>query len=172
MEITIRRVLPEDAHGYTAVHIACWRDAYAGIISDEYLENMSSEAEQRAERLKQTLKESGDSEFYCVEHNGNMIGRLIFNKSRDEDKSDAGEVSAIYLPAAYWGRGFGKQMMDFAVAELKRIGYREVTVWVLEENGRGRQFYEKYGFALDGAKKTVDLDKSLSCLRYALELGD
>ncbi|MCL2079332.1 MAG: hypothetical protein FWH17_05745 [Oscillospiraceae bacterium] len=37
----IRKALEKDAYEYAANHIACWKAAYKGIISDEYLENMS-----------------------------------------------------------------------------------------------------------------------------------
>ena len=168
MSIVIRKVLPEEANKYTALHIACWRDAYTGIMPDEYLNNMSAELEQKAERCKMAIDEQGDCEFFCAIHNDDMIGRLIFGKSNDEDKPDAGDVFAIYLLADYWGKGYGKQMMDFAASELKRSGYQETIIWVLEENTRGRQFYERYGFVLDGTKKVMELGKSLTCVRYVL----
>jgi len=60
--------------------------------------------------------------------------------------------------------------MDFAIAELRRAGYQEIIVWVLEDNSIGIRFYEKYGFAPDGAKKEFDLGKPLTCLRYVLDL--
>jgi len=169
MEITIRRVSLEDAYDYTLVHIASWRDAYVGIIPDEYLDKMTADLEQRVERYKQMLAEPGDCEFYCVMCDGDMIGRLVFNKNNSDEKPDAGEVNAIYLLADYWGKGYGRQMMDFAVAELRYEGCQDIIVWVLEENSRGRQFYENYGFKLDGAQKTLDLGKPLICLRYVLK---
>jgi len=171
MGIIIRKVLPEDAYEFTALHAACWRDAYTGIIPDEYLDKMSSDMEKRAERCKQALEEPGYCEYYCVIHDGDMIGRLVFCKSHDEDKPDAGDVAAIYLLADYWGKGYGKQMMDFAVHELKHKGYQEIIIWVLEENSIGRQFYEKYGFILDSAKQTMELGKQLTCVRYILDLS-
>jgi len=55
-----------------------------------------------------------------------MIGRLVISKSRDEDKPDAGEIAAMYLLDAFWNKGCGRKMMDFALAELKRAGHEEV----------------------------------------------
>ena len=168
MGILIRKVLFEEALEYTTLHIACWRDAYTGIIPDIYLDNMSAELEQRAESIGKAINEPSGCAFFCVMSGDDMIGRLIFNKSGDEDKPDAGDVVAIYLLKEFWGKGFGTQMMDFAVSELTRAGYREIIVWVLEKNIRARRFYENYGFVPDGARKELELGKPLTCLRYVL----
>ena len=170
MDITIRKVSPKEAHDYVVLHNACWKDAYTGIIPDEYLDNMSATLEDRAESIRKSISDPGDCMFYCIMSGDDMVGRLIFNKSSDEDKPEAGDVMAIYLLKEYWGKGYGKQMMDFAIAELRRAGHQEIIVWVLEENSMGIRFYEKYGFVPDGAKKEFDLGKPLTCLRYVLDL--
>ncbi len=46
------------------------------------------------------------------------------------------------------GRGFGKVFFDSVIVELKKMGYRNIFVWVLEENLRARKFYEKEGFVM------------------------
>jgi L-amino acid N-acyltransferase YncA len=170
MDIIIHKVLPEDAYDYTVCHIACWQSAYKDIIPSGFLANMPNEIEQRTERLKNNLNESTDISYYYAAVNGKMIGRLIFGKCRDEDKSNAGEVTAVYLIKEYWNKGLGRKMMDYAIDELKSIGYDEIIVWVLEDNNRARRFYEKYGFTLDGAKKEMQMGKSLTVVRYTMNL--
>ena len=44
------------------------------------------------------------------------------------------------------GRGVGKVLFQSVVAELMKMGYRNIYLWVLEENLRARRFYEKEGF--------------------------
>jgi RimJ/RimL family protein N-acetyltransferase len=131
---------------------------------------MLAETEQRAEKCRQALIDPGDYEFFCAVIDGKIIGRLIISKSRDEDKSDAGEIAAIYLMKAFWGNGYGREMMDFAVNSLKRMGHSEAFLWVFEENVRARRFYEKYGFVFDGTKKEFELGKPLVELRYVFDL--
>ena len=36
--------------------------------------------------------------------------------------------------------------MKSVIAELKKLGYEDVFLWVLEENERARRFYENFGF--------------------------
>ena len=101
MSIIIRKVLPDEANDYTLCHIYCWQAAYNGIVPDDFLNNMFVEIDDRTERIKKTLEEPSDDEFYCVIHDDKMKGRLIFGKSRDEDKPVAGEIGAIYLIKDY-----------------------------------------------------------------------
>ena len=168
MSIIIRKVLPDDSYEYAALHVNCWKDAYKGIIPDDYLEKMVKELDQQVDSCRKMLSNPGDMEFYCAMLSDDMIGRLIFNKSRDEDKPDAGEISAIYLLAEHWGRGYGKQMMDFALNELYRKEFQETITWVLEENKRARLFYEKCGFIQDGIKRDIEIGETLKSIRYVL----
>ena len=164
-DILLRRAAPEDAGEYTACHIACWQSAYRGIVPDEYLDGMNAELEERTEKRRQYIIDP-DREDYCVMLDDKMIGFLVYGKGRDEDKADSGEVCGIYLRGEYWDRGYGSRMMKFAIEGLKRAGYREAFLWVLEENARAKKFYEKHGFAPDGASKTIELGKPLIELRY------
>gem|GEM_PF-150052 len=169
-ELTIHKVLPADALAYTACHIACWQAAYKDIIPDDYLQNMPSELAQRAEHLIKNLGEQTDQFYYYVSLDRKMTGRLIFGKAHDADKPDAGEIGAIYLEETFWDRGYGRRMMDFAMDHLKSMGYREIIVWVLNENHRARRFYEKFHFVLDGAKQEIEIGKPMLMVRYVWEL--
>ena len=55
--VLILKALPKDALEYAENHIACWRAAYRGIMTDEYLDNMP--IEQITERNQQVLSDSG-----------------------------------------------------------------------------------------------------------------
>lgn len=44
--------------------------------------------------------------------------------------------------------------MDAALAHLRAAGWRWVTVWVLSENRRARDFYAGFGFQPDGSEMT------------------
>jgi len=167
--MVIRKAKPENAYDYTLCHINCWRDAYEGIIPEEFLENRRAEQEERSEQCRKTLSEPGDCEYFYAEFDGKMVGRLVFGKSNEDNNPDApeaGEIHAIYLLKDYWDKGYGRQMLDFAFAELKQSGYKEVFIWVIDENTRGRQFYEKHGFSLDGKTMELNLGKPLTLVRY------
>lgn len=60
--------------------------------------------------------------------------------------------------------------MRWGLAELKKRGYSDATLWVLEENHAARALYEKLGFVRDGAVKEIELGKTLRECRYRIEL--
>jgi len=150
------------------VHAMSWQKAYRGIVPDEYLANFTPE--RRASIFRKMLPESQD-EYYIAYLDNKPMGMMVLGKSRDEDADEnTGEITAIYLLSEYWGKGYGKQMMDFAVNRLKEISCRTVTLWTLRENARARSFYEKYGFALDGAEKEMNLGKPYTIIRYVYSI--
>ena len=173
MDIIIRKALLEDAYDYAACHVSCWLSAYKGIVSDDFLDSMPVEIERRTERYRQAFTVPDNCEYYCVIYAERMIGFLFISKSSDEDKPLAGEVVAIYLLEGYWGRGYGRKMMDYAVEKLRHIGHNEIILWTFEKNDRARRFYEKYGFSFDGTKKEMtNWGGPLSLVRYVLNISN
>ncbi|WP_051298577.1 hypothetical protein [Arthrobacter castelli] len=50
---------------------------------------------------------------------------------------------------------------------MRETGHTAVTVWVLETNQRGRQFYERMGLAVDGTSKEQTMGGTrLTEIRY------
>jgi RimJ/RimL family protein N-acetyltransferase len=82
-----------------------------------------------------------------------------------------GEIRAIYLVPAAWGRGHGRDLMTAALADLAAAGYAEATLWVLDRNNRARRFYEAAGFRADGSVKEYNgIGFTLPEVRYRRQL--
>ena len=97
---------------------------------------------------------------------------MCLGKCRDEDKDASyGEIWGIYLLPEDWNKGIGSYFINWGLNELKKRGYKRVTLWVLEENVNARRFYEKIGFKHEGTRKELDLGKKLTELRYEKEIG-
>jgi len=159
MSITIRKALLEDAYNYTDCFIACLQTAYKGIVSDDFLNNLSVEKEQRAEKFRKSLT-NPEIDVYCVTFEKEMIGFLTTHKIDSE-------IWSIYLLEEFRGKGHGKVMLDFALESLQHIGHKKITLWVFEENIRARRFYENNGLIFDGMKRdTTNYGKPLIQLRY------
>jgi ribosomal protein S18 acetylase RimI-like enzyme len=67
-----------------------------------------------------------------------------------------GEVYALYVAPEWWSTGTGRSLMSRAVAALTDAGYERAVLWVLEANARARRFYERAGWACDGASNVLD----------------
>ena len=129
----------DDRTAISRVYEESWKYAYRGIIPQKFLDALPES------RWADKIDTPGWNMMVCIE-NGEYIGTSSFGKSRFENYPDAGEVISIYLLPDYMGKGYGSKLMDAVINELRKQGFIEVFLWVLEENKRARQFYEKYGF--------------------------
>jgi len=120
-----------------------WQYAYKGIIPQAYLDGIKDDHSVR------NFDNAGWYTLVC-EEDGKLVGCCTFSKSRFARYPDAGEVISIYFLPEYIGKGYGRQMLGAAVSELKKQGYHQVILWVLEENARGRRAYEKFCFVPAG----------------------
>jgi len=67
----------------------------------------------------------------------------------------AGEVHGLYLEPGLIGTGLGRRLFAHAVADLGRR-HDPIVVWHFAGNERAGRFYERAGFALDGAHRRSD----------------
>lgn len=140
----IRYVLPDDDRKKISnVYEQSWRCAYKNIIPQSYFDSIPGGS------WADNINRDGRKNLIMLE-NGTIIGTLSFCRSRWKQYDDYGEIVAIYFLPEYMGKGYGKYLLDRAIEELKALGFETVLLWVLEDNRRARNFYEKYGFTLSG----------------------
>jgi len=127
--------------------VASWRVAYHGIMPDSALEALSVDV--FAAGWAKTLGQVQRSNL-VAEARGQVVGFASFGPSRDAVAvPPIGELYALYLDPAVWGRGVGYALWSAALNDLRGAGYAGVTLWVLEANTRARSFYERVGFELE-----------------------
>jgi ribosomal protein S18 acetylase RimI-like enzyme len=83
---------------------------------------------------------------------------------------ETGELYTLYVAPAHWSTGAGRALTDAALDGLRAAGYRRVVLWTLTENARARRFYDKAGFAPDGAINILAGLGNVEELRYARPL--
>jgi GNAT superfamily N-acetyltransferase len=79
-------------------------------------------------------------------------------------------LEALYVRPAAWGSGLADELHRAAVAELRSRGCVRARLWVLEQNGRARRFYERHGWRPDGTSRIVEFPPNPVDLGYALSL--
>lgn len=114
-----------------------WKSAYRGIVPQSYLDGIPA-------GLWAAALDGRDS-LVLTEH-GRLIGTSSVCPSRWPDYPEFGEVVSLYLLPEYMGLGYGGPLLEAAVETLGEQGFRDVLLWVLEDNRRARRFYEKHGF--------------------------
>lgn len=153
----IKRLETEDEiNGKAYVHWKAWREAYAGLIDQNFLDGRTLEtAEERA------LKAFRNGYQTLIAKDANrVIGFADYGPYRGDDLMDAGEVYAIYILKEYYGKGIGYALMNRALEELKADS--QTAVWVLEGNERAIRFYKRCGFQFDGKKQDITLGRPVT----------
>lgn len=140
--VEIRYITPtDDKMTISRIYEESWKYTYKDIIPQDYLESLSKG------RWVANLENSNWGTLVCVV-NGRIVGTSSFCESRFDQFKGWGEIISIYLLLDYMGRGFGKALFHSVIVVLKKMGYRNIFLWVLEENLRVRKFYEKEGFSM------------------------
>ena len=161
--ITIRRINADDNRfEISNIYEQSWKTAYAGIVPQEYLDSIPKG--QWASKVDRT----GWTTLVC-KCDEKLIGTTSVSKSRFKEYPDAGEIISIYLLPEYMHRGYGKELLKAAIDELQGQGFKEIFLWVLEDNVNARRFYEFHGFEQADGKIEVELSgKKLNDIRYRL----
>jgi GNAT superfamily N-acetyltransferase len=170
-DVVVRDVTPGDVAAVTRLQVASWREAYAGIIPAGYLAAMSA-AEREQRHLARVTDPEPRAAYLLAEHDGRIVGMTNVGPARDDDldPSVIGEIRAMYAEPAAWSTGVGAALMRAALQHLTGSGFTGVTLWVLEDNARARRFYERWGFAADGARQVVELGAPVAEIRYSVVL--
>lgn len=87
--------------------------------------------------------------FWLAEDGGELVGFLKLRRHappRRMTERNALEIVQLYLIEQSTGRGWGRQLMTFALDYALSQGQRAVWLGVWEHNLSARAFYEKMGF--------------------------
>lgn len=133
----------DDKLAISKIYEESWKHAYKNIIPQDYLDSIEEG------RWVAALDMCDWYTLVCVD-NGKYIGTSSFYKSRFEPYPDYGEIISIYLLPEYIGKGYGTELLETVISELKSQGYKEIFLWVLDDNLAAKKFYEKQGFLSTG----------------------
>ena len=139
----------DDAQSLAGMHIASWRETYAGVLPDKMLSSLTVEA--RAAAWAKIMREpvtEHSTQIYLAEHQGMIIGFGSCCAQRThslKDKGYSGEFSAIYVLQAFQGQGVGGCLLGKMSLDLLGRGFGAAALWVLRDNPTARQFYKHHG---------------------------
>jgi ribosomal protein S18 acetylase RimI-like enzyme len=143
-----RHATVEDAEEIAKVHIAGWRFAYKGILSDAVLSSLDV-AKRTADWQQRLLDENIDT---FVAADGDLIcGFCACGPFRDAcEVRDIWELLSIYLLPAVRGNGVGKALFELAIQSARGHQATTMALWVAEKNESARGFYASRGMSTDG----------------------
>jgi ribosomal protein S18 acetylase RimI-like enzyme len=152
--LVVREAAHEDAAAIAGIHVRAWQAAYRGLMPDAWLDDLT--VERRTDTWTGILSAPGGPGTTLVGDDGEagVVGFCsVALPSRDEDAGPStAEISALYIEPSQWRSGIGRALLDEVLARLRAAEWEDVTLWVLAGNASARAFYERFGFAPDGAE--------------------
>ena len=170
-EIKIRKACIEDAAEIANIHINSWREAYKGLLPQDFLDDRPLYFKNRYELWKKCTSRDEDI-IYIAEHpEHGIIGFSNAGPGRDSDKSDYGEVYCIYLLQKFHKIGLGFKLLKACFDELLKRNYSQSYLWVLDKNPTIK-FYEKTRAVEIDSPKEIEIadekviERCYGCLLY------
>jgi GNAT superfamily N-acetyltransferase len=160
--VTVREATAADADAIGRIHAETWRAAYAGVFPDA-----AFEVERRQRWWRQWLRQplQPPAATLVAEDEGVVVGFAGVGRSRDEPA--LGELYTIYVDPNRWSTGAGRALIEAAEDALRKHGFSEAMLWVLEGNERAERFYRRAGWEQDDGRKTELLEGAeLTEVRY------
>jgi len=155
--LTVRPATVADAQAIGVCQRTCWRQAYRGLLSQEWLAAMDDA--ERAQMWRQALAESTAPNLTVAEIDDRVIGFAAAGTSNDDPPVRDLELYTLYVLDTEYGTGVGQSLFDAAVAG------RPCSLWVAEGNARAIGFYRRQGFRADGARKQIEQWEGLTVIR-------
>ena len=143
---------PEDALAVARVHVRSWQAAYRGLLPDEYLQQLRPE--DRARNYDFATDDPLKPQTMVGVEDGVIAGFVTTGPWRDVSLPGYGELLALYVDPAHWGRGLGVELVSAARRRLFDGGFRFAALWLLAGNVRADRFYLRDGWMPDGEEKT------------------
>ncbi|MCL2574217.1 MAG: GNAT family N-acetyltransferase [Defluviitaleaceae bacterium] len=155
----IRPLEKSDIPRIAEIHIFAQRTTYRGVVPYVFLFKKMTVGD-RIEYFKhnQTNGFVYDEDF--------IKGFITLGRCEDEDKADSLELYRIFVDPPMQGEGVGIKLAEHFEKVATEQGYSDICLWVLEGNTNARSFYEKLGYATDGAKRISEYFK-VSEVRYS-----
>ncbi len=169
---SIRRAGLGDVDELAKVHASSARAAWSELLPAELLARFGSTERRRAQWRERLGAPPPGTLNLVVEVAGRVGGLVAVGPTRDEDCDPAavGEVAALYVDPAHWGRGIGRALLDEGVECLQRDGFSSATLWTLATGARTRRFYERAGWRPEGAERPLDKRSGVFEVRYERSL--
>jgi len=142
---TIARPTLDDLDEMGRVHVQVWREAYAGLLPDDYLAALDPTF--GPTRWRERFGTSEWVSWWLARDEDGIAGMATSGPARDEDAPVALELYAINVLRRAHGTGLADDLM------ARAIGDRPAYLWVLDGNDRAIAFYRRHGFVDEGGRK-------------------
>jgi ribosomal protein S18 acetylase RimI-like enzyme len=162
----IRDATERDVAGIANLHAESWRASYRGVLSDEYLENNVIRDRLAVWQARYSVATCKPMFVLVAEARSELTGfACVFP---NEDDVFGSFLDNLHVSPLLTGHGIGKQLLSEAARRLITSGsHAGLHLWVVDQNKRARQFYERAGAVVVNSSENLMPDgqrvKALRC---------
>jgi len=150
----IGRATTRSAPDIAKVHVETWRAAYAHLIPDKVLLNLSPD--RQAQEWHRIIRGGNTPVIVAAEIGRGVVGFASCGRARSGHRPNGGpfaaptqreapgEIYTLYVLPDYQGLGIGRQLLTAALQAMADGDCDRALVWVLSANP-ARYFYEAMG---------------------------
>ncbi len=151
--VRVRAARAGDAAAIAGIHTRSWRATYAAILGVDTVNRIDEAA--RTALWSRRIRDLSPGQVALVAgSDSDVAGFLYGGPSPDGDAvADVAQVLSVHVDPLRTGAGLGGALLHRAGSEFAAAGYREATLWVVSDNAGARRFYERSGWAPDGASR-------------------
>lgn len=164
IEIVIKPVLSSlDIQTVAQLAHKIWIQHYVPIIGQEQVDYMLDKF-QDAKAIAHQI-ENG-YEYFIMYHENNPCGYMALVPEINEKKL---MISKIYIDSQFRGLSLGSQLLDFAIEEARKRGFKCIWLTVNKNNSKSIGWYQKRGFSIKD-KIEMDIGNGFIMDDYVMEM--
>jgi ribosomal protein S18 acetylase RimI-like enzyme len=176
----VRAARPADAPGLAQVQIASWRSAFAGLVPDEVISELTSAAAagQFTERWREAISAPPTSKHrvhVAVGEPGSpdLLGFAAAGPATDEDlwPTTDGELYELHVLPAVADGGHDGRLLHAVADTFAEDGFSTGYTWALAGDEARIGFLEAAGWAPDGSRASLDMGVKVPVVRLHTRLS-
>jgi ribosomal protein S18 acetylase RimI-like enzyme len=176
----VRAARAADAEGLARVQVADWRAAFAGLVPDAVIAELTSDASvsQFAERWRDAISSPPSSRHrvhVAVEQPGapEILGFAASGPATDEDRwpGTDGELYELHVAPSVAGLGHDERLLHAVADTFAEDGFSTGYTWALAGDETRIGFLEAAGWAPDGSRSNLDMGVKVPVVRLHTRLS-
>ncbi len=176
----VRVARAADAERLAHVQVASWREAFAGLVPDAVIAELTSEEAvgQFAEHWQESISSPPTSRHrvhVAVEKPGDpeILGFAACGPATDEDLWPAtdGELYELHVVPSVAREGHDERLLHAVADTFAEDGFSTAYTWALSGDETRIGFLEAAGWAPDGTRSNLDMGVKVPLIRLHTRLS-
>ena len=172
-DLIIREASLVDIENIVTLQVDGWCKTYKGIISDDYLNSLKNNIQDKIQETINWFNEDKFSKRFVATLEEEIIAcfSLIFQSERPSNLEAEAQLSDMYVKDGYKGFGIGTKIFEFIKNFLLSNGKNTLCTWCFKDNVNALNFYKKKGgIVKKEVLKTISDNKYfVICIFYDLK---